>query len=133
MRNPFGVSALRAVGVMLAVAGLVLLVDCFARFALERRGTPAPVAPTATLVASGPYRYVRNPMYVAVLLIIVGQALLLGSLLLVATNHAVAPAVRTYGTVGAHSPLTMTASPSPGQGGIVTPIAASGASPNDRN
>jgi protein-S-isoprenylcysteine O-methyltransferase Ste14 len=39
-------------------------------------GTPAPPAPTAHLVVVGPYRYVRNPMYLAVLAIIVGQALL---------------------------------------------------------
>src|ERR671927_235397 len=39
-------------------------------------GTPAPPAPTAHLVVVGPYRYVRNPMYLAVLAIILGQALL---------------------------------------------------------
>ena len=50
----------------------------FARFALEGRGTPAPVAQTEVLVASGLYRFVRNPMYVSVLIIISGQALLFG-------------------------------------------------------
>ena len=45
---------------------------------LEGRGTPAPIAPTDTLVVGGLYRHVRNPMYVAVGTIIVGQALLLG-------------------------------------------------------
>ena len=72
------------VGVVLAMAGTGLLVDCFARFALEGRGTPAPVAPTETLVASGSYQYVRNPIYTAVLLIITGQALFFGSRALVA-------------------------------------------------
>ena len=65
----------RVVGV---AAGLACLLDCFARFALEGRGTPAPVAQTAVLVASGLYRFVRNPMYVSVLIIVSGQALLLG-------------------------------------------------------
>jgi protein-S-isoprenylcysteine O-methyltransferase Ste14 len=66
------------VGAILIVAGVVVVVLAFARFVLEGRGTPAPVAPTDTLVVGGLYRYVRNPMYVAVGSIIVGQALLLG-------------------------------------------------------
>jgi len=49
----------------------------FARFVTEGLGTPAPVAPTERLVVGGPYRYVRNPMYVAVDATIAGQALLL--------------------------------------------------------
>src|SRR5262245_37326344 len=42
-------------------------------------GTPAPVAPTKNLVVTGLYRYVRNPIYVAVTAIILGQALLFGA------------------------------------------------------
>jgi protein-S-isoprenylcysteine O-methyltransferase Ste14 len=77
---PFlGVPAVRVVGGVLIVLGVACLVHCFARFALEGRGTPAPVAPTETLVVSGLYRYVRNPMYVAVVSIIVGQGVLLGN------------------------------------------------------
>ena len=56
-------------GVAAVAAGLACLLDCFARFALEGRGTPAPVAQTEVLVASGLYRFVRNPMYVSVLII----------------------------------------------------------------
>jgi protein-S-isoprenylcysteine O-methyltransferase Ste14 len=52
------------------------------RFVVEGLGTPAPVAPTEHLVVGGLYRYVRNPMYVAVASTIVGQALLLGQLVL---------------------------------------------------
>src|ERR1017187_252712 len=59
-----------AVGALLISAGLAALIAAFAQFAVEGRGTPAPVAPTATLVVRGLYRYVRNPMYVAVLAII---------------------------------------------------------------
>lgn len=65
-----------AVGLSMIAVGLAVLVDAFARFALDGGGTPAPVAPTARLVVSGAYRFVRNPMYVAVVSIIVGQALL---------------------------------------------------------
>jgi protein-S-isoprenylcysteine O-methyltransferase Ste14 len=67
---------LRVLGVALALAGLVVLVRAFVRFVAEGRGTPAPVAPTEVLVIGGEYRYVRNPMYVAVEAVIVGQALL---------------------------------------------------------
>ena len=59
-------------------AGLTFLLHAFALFALHQ-GTPAPVAPTRTLVVTGVYRFVRNPMYLAVLAIILGQALLFAS------------------------------------------------------
>jgi len=75
----FGVGAVRYLGGALAVLGLVSLLDSFARFALVGRGTPAPIAPTETLVVSGQHRYVRNPMYLAVLSIVLGQALAFGS------------------------------------------------------
>ena len=73
---------LRVVGGVLVVAGLVVLLEAFARFVREGLGTPAPVAPTEHLVVGGLYRYVRNPMYLAVASMIVGQALLLGQLVL---------------------------------------------------
>jgi protein-S-isoprenylcysteine O-methyltransferase Ste14 len=73
----------RLLGVALAAVGFVVLVRAFARFVVEGRGTPAPVAPTEKLIVSGEYRYVRNPMYVAVLALIIGQALLFGSASLV--------------------------------------------------
>jgi protein-S-isoprenylcysteine O-methyltransferase Ste14 len=75
---------LRVVGAALVVLGALALLWSFLRFALEGAGTPAPVAPTEQLVVGGLYRYVRNPMYIAVTATIVGQALLLGqSILLV--------------------------------------------------
>jgi protein-S-isoprenylcysteine O-methyltransferase Ste14 len=45
---------------------------------LEGLGTPAPIAPTRNLVVTGLYRHVRNPMYVSVVAVILGQALLFG-------------------------------------------------------
>src|SRR3954469_23324797 len=66
------------VGGVAVLGGVLVLLDAFVRFA-RADGTPAPPAPTAHLVVVGPYRFVRNPMYVAVLAIIVGQALLFGS------------------------------------------------------
>src|ERR671917_2110728 len=68
----------RVLGGILLVAGLIALVEAFVRFVVEGLGTPAPVAAPDRLVVGGVYRYVRNPMYVAVLAAIIGQALLLG-------------------------------------------------------
>jgi len=79
--------------------GVALLLHAFALFALHG-GTPAPVAPTGTLVVTGAYRFVRNPMYLAVLTIILGQALLFGSwwlvLYAVSALAAVVAFVRGY-------------------------------------
>jgi protein-S-isoprenylcysteine O-methyltransferase Ste14 len=83
---------LRATGAVLLLAGVGVLVHAFARFVVEGLGTPAPVAPTRELVVGGLYRYVRNPMYLAVLAAIVGQALLLGRPVLLAWAVAVAAA-----------------------------------------
>jgi protein-S-isoprenylcysteine O-methyltransferase Ste14 len=78
-RAPFaGYAPLRVMGVLLIAAGAFVVLDSFARFALQGLGTPAPVFPTKHLVIKGFYRYVRNPMYVAVVAVILGQALLFG-------------------------------------------------------
>ena len=69
---------LRILGIVLLVAGGALVVETTARFALQGRGTPAPWAPPERFVERGSYRYVRSPMYLGVLLLVVGQALLLG-------------------------------------------------------
>ncbi|HXY38781.1 MAG TPA: isoprenylcysteine carboxylmethyltransferase family protein [Vicinamibacteria bacterium] len=80
--TPFLPPVLRPIGALLVLAGLASLLDSFARFALVGLGTPAPVAPTARLVVSGQYRHVRNPMYLAVLAIVLGQALWLARFVL---------------------------------------------------
>jgi protein-S-isoprenylcysteine O-methyltransferase Ste14 len=72
------------IGAILVVVGTAVLLRAFARFAFEGVGTPAPVAPTERLVIGGAYRYVRNPMYLAVGSVILGQALLLGRAVLLA-------------------------------------------------
>jgi protein-S-isoprenylcysteine O-methyltransferase Ste14 len=69
----------RIIGALLIATGLPVLLDSFARFAIQGLGTPAPIAPPRHLVITGLYRYVRNPMYVAVLSVIFGQGLLFGS------------------------------------------------------
>jgi protein-S-isoprenylcysteine O-methyltransferase Ste14 len=70
--------ALRILGLVLLLAGGALVVETTARFALQGRGTPAPWAPPERFVERGSYRFVRSPMYLGVILLILGQALLLG-------------------------------------------------------
>jgi protein-S-isoprenylcysteine O-methyltransferase Ste14 len=75
----FGMALLRLAGGALVVLGVIGLLDSFVRFAVQGVGTPAPVFPTRHLVVTGLYRYVRNPMYVAVVSTILGQGLILGN------------------------------------------------------
>jgi protein-S-isoprenylcysteine O-methyltransferase Ste14 len=89
-------SPLQAIGGALLAAGAVVLVSAFARFVVEGLGTPAPVAPTEHLVVGGLYRHVRNPMYLAVLDAIVGQALLLGQAILLAYAAGLAVAFAAF-------------------------------------
>lgn len=57
--------------------GAVLLASASKGFAVEGEGTPAPFDPPVRLVVRGPYRYLRNPMYVGVTLMILGMTRLL--------------------------------------------------------
>ena len=59
--------------------GVVLLATCIWEFARRGRGTLAPVDPPRELVVQGLYRYVRNPMYLSVTVIVLGEVLLTGS------------------------------------------------------
>jgi protein-S-isoprenylcysteine O-methyltransferase Ste14 len=70
--------ALRVLGGTILVLGAALVLETTARFALQGRGTPAPWAPPERFVVHGTYRLTRNPMYVGVIALIAGQALLLG-------------------------------------------------------
>lgn len=75
----FGMPVFRFAGSGLIALGVSGILDSFARFAVQGLGTPAPAFPTRHLVITGLYRYVRNPMYVAVVSTILGQGLLLGN------------------------------------------------------
>jgi protein-S-isoprenylcysteine O-methyltransferase Ste14 len=86
-----GVPPLAAVvGTLFILAGAAVLLESFLRFAREGQGTPAPLAPTRKLVVTGAYRFVRNPMYVAVLALILGQVLVFQDPILLVYGAAVA-------------------------------------------
>jgi protein-S-isoprenylcysteine O-methyltransferase Ste14 len=76
-------------GAALLIVAVVVLARAFARFVVEGGGTPAPVAPTERLVVGGDYRFVRNPMYLAVVTAVLGQAMIFGSLALLGYALAV--------------------------------------------
>jgi protein-S-isoprenylcysteine O-methyltransferase Ste14 len=71
-------------GVAPFLMGLTVILRCFADFVHRGRGTPAPYDPPRELVVVGLYRYVRNPQYVGVLLVVLGEALLTGMVVLFA-------------------------------------------------
>jgi len=72
--------AIRFSGVPLIVMGAIGLLWCIWSFFSSGRGTISPIDPPKHLVVRGLYRYVRNPMYLAVLIILVGEAIFFGSL-----------------------------------------------------
>jgi protein-S-isoprenylcysteine O-methyltransferase Ste14 len=67
-------------GVLPIIAGAAVLLHCIWDFAVAGRGTLAPVDPPKELVVRGLYRYVRNPMYVGVVSVLLGEALLFASI-----------------------------------------------------
>ncbi|MFI7127263.1 methyltransferase family protein [Nonomuraea sp. NPDC050153] len=99
MRDPFPdpvMIPLKALGAILALAGLAVVVSAFVRFVVEGLGTPIPVAPPDRLVVGGLYRYVRNPMYVALLAAVIGQAMIFGDPWLLGYAAVVAAVTYTF-------------------------------------
>src|SRR5262249_49648951 len=84
-----GTSLFRLAGVLLIAAGLPVLLYAFAPVALPGPGKPPTIFPTSHLVVSGLFRYVRNPMYVAVVSLALGQGLFFGSVRVLAYGIAV--------------------------------------------
>jgi protein-S-isoprenylcysteine O-methyltransferase Ste14 len=72
--RPTGLGLPQLAGIILGVAGSVLALWCIATFAFAGKGTPAPFDPPRRLVAQGPYRHVRNPMYLGAALALSGAA-----------------------------------------------------------
>jgi len=77
-----GLGAMRYSGIVPLIGGLLFYLASAWNFAEQGKGTPAPIDPPKQLVTSGPYRFVRNPMYVGGVLILLGEALLFASIVL---------------------------------------------------
>jgi protein-S-isoprenylcysteine O-methyltransferase Ste14 len=82
--QPSALGVWQIAGMLLAASGAVVAVTCVLTFALVGRGTPAPFDPPRRLVDRGPYRLIRNPMYVGAGLALLGAALFYQSVALVA-------------------------------------------------
>ena len=78
-RVPHSLGPTEILGMGIALAGAALYASCLHAFVTVGQGTPAPIAAPRELVAVGAYRYVRNPMYVAVLAVVGGEAALFRS------------------------------------------------------
>ena len=81
---PTTVGLWHAAGMLLGAAGAALAVSCVLTFALVGKGTPAPFDPPRRLVVRGPYRFVRNPMYIGAALAMTGAAIYYQSVALLA-------------------------------------------------
>ena len=83
---PLNLSVLRFAGLMPIALGAMFYLWCAWDFTVTGRGTPAPFDPPKEMVARGLYHYVRNPMYVAALLVLTGEAIMFqsGSILIYA-------------------------------------------------
>ena len=79
-RGALAIGSLRYTGFALIAAGALIYLWCAWNFAITGRGTPAPIDPPKELVVKGLYKYVRNPMYVGVLSLVLGQAVWFQSL-----------------------------------------------------
>lgn len=77
--RPAGIGAAQIVGVVVGASGAALALWCIVTFMVIGRGTPAPFDPPRRLVVVGPYRLVRNPMYIGAGLALAGAALFYGS------------------------------------------------------
>jgi len=77
---PAQLGPVECAGMLLGLGGAALVTWCIAAFGTIGRGTPAPFDPPRTLVVRGPYRYVRNPMYIGAALALVGAAVFYRSL-----------------------------------------------------
>ncbi len=68
----------RWLGIAPLACGAALMLACVWRFGTVGKGTPAPFDPPREFVAVGPYRHVRNPMYLGMALVLISEAVLFG-------------------------------------------------------
>lgn len=92
----WSLGAWRYLGLLPLAAGLATVGWCLRDFAVVGRGTPAPFDPPRALVVTGPYRWVRNPMYLGGLLLLLGEAVLFQAPVLLGYVAAFSVAVHLF-------------------------------------
>ena len=80
----FDLGHMRLLALILFVPGCAVILRCFVEFIRRGHGTPAPYDPPRRLVIAGLYRYARNPQYIGVILVVLGEAVFFGSFALLA-------------------------------------------------
>jgi len=78
----FKINTIQYVGALPIVLGLFVSLWCFHSFLFTGKGTPVPIDPPQKLVKNGLYRFIRNPMYLGILLLLLGEAVLFKSFVL---------------------------------------------------
>lgn len=78
----FGLGIFRLAGFIPVFAGFLLYLWCAWDFTFSGKGTPAPIAPPKKLVIKGAYRFVRNPMYIGIIMVLLGEAMVFESFVL---------------------------------------------------
>jgi protein-S-isoprenylcysteine O-methyltransferase Ste14 len=101
--RPDRIGVAQVAGAVLGAIGAALAVWCILTFVVIGRGTPAPFDPPRRLVVAGPYRLVRNPMYVGAILALAGAALFYGSWALLAYSAGLAAIMHLF-VVGYEEP-----------------------------
>ncbi len=71
----FNIGLYRHIGIVPIVLGAIIYIYCSASFVFVGRGTPIPFTPTKALIVSGLYRFVRNPLYIAGVLVLTGEGI----------------------------------------------------------
>ena len=77
------IGSFRYIGVLPVLFGILIYIQCAWSFVSLGKGTPAPVDPPKELVVQGLYKHVRNPMYLGVLFLLMGEVIYFGSFLLI--------------------------------------------------
>jgi protein-S-isoprenylcysteine O-methyltransferase Ste14 len=83
-------------GILIFTIGLFVTLHCITRFAIDGKGTLSPADPTKKLVVRGLYKYTRNPMYVGVMLMLIGEAIFFASFRLVIYSGLVFSALTIF-------------------------------------
>jgi protein-S-isoprenylcysteine O-methyltransferase Ste14 len=92
--RPSGIGVSQIAGAGLVLLGAALAISCIVTFVVAGRGTPAPFDPPRRLVTRGPYRFVRNPMYLGAVIVLGGAGVYYGSAPLI--GYALAFLVATH-------------------------------------